>query len=89
MLATLYFYEVGLVLGVVVVAQLVKQSLPTPEIRVSNPVIGKFIYYQLFKSSCFEKKKIKKKSGREMPIHKNRRGCDRYVSTTFPSLYGI
>ena len=57
MLATLYFYEVGLVLGVVVVAQLVKQSPPTPEIRGSNPVIGKFIYYQLSKSSCFEKTK--------------------------------
>ena len=30
-----------------VVAQLVKQSLPTPEIHGSNPVIGKFIYSHL------------------------------------------
>ena len=36
----------------VVVAQLVEQSLPIPEVRDSNPVIGKKIimniYYQLF-----------------------------------------
>ena len=28
----------------VVVAHLVKRSLPTPEVRGSNPVVGKFIY---------------------------------------------
>ena len=28
----------------VVVAQLVEQSLPTPEVRSSNPVIGKNLY---------------------------------------------
>ena len=44
-------------------AQLVEQSLPVPEVRGSNPVIGK----NLFKSNifycqlCIEKTKIKKK----------------------------
>ena len=33
----------------VVVAQLVERSLPTPEVRGSNPVIGKiYLYYQLY-----------------------------------------
>ena len=47
----------------VVVAQLVERSLPIPEVRGSNPVIGKiylywtFVYCQL----CIEKTKIKKK----------------------------
>ena len=48
----------------VVVAQLVEQSLPIPEVRGSNPVIGKklficwtFVYCQL----CSEKTKIKEK----------------------------
>ena len=41
-------------------AQLVEQSLPTPEIRVSNPIIGKFIYqviYQQFNKTDKEKKR--------------------------------
>ena len=43
----------------VVVAQLVERSLPIPEVRSLNPVIGKnlFVYCQL----CIEKMKIKKK----------------------------
>ena len=48
----------------VVVAQLVERSIPIPEVRSSNPVIGKnlfkywtFVYCQL----CIEKTKIKKK----------------------------
>ena len=48
----------------VVVAQLVERLLPIPEVRGSNPVIGKnlfiyltFVYCQL----CIEKTKIKKK----------------------------
>ena len=48
----------------VVVAQLVERSLSIPEVRGSNPVIGKnlfiyltFVYCQL----CIEKTKIKKK----------------------------
>jgi len=47
----------------VVVAQLVEQSLPIPEVRGSNPVIGNNLnilnicYCQL----CIEKTKIKKK----------------------------
>ena len=28
-------------------AQLAERSLPIPKVRGSNPVIGKFIYYQL------------------------------------------
>ena len=44
----------------VVEAQLVEWSLPTPEIRSSNPDISNFIYYQLYKN-CVEKTKIKKK----------------------------
>ena len=45
-------------------AQLVERSLPIPEVRGSNPVIGKklfvyltFVYCQL----CIEKTRIKKK----------------------------
>ena len=33
--------------GAVVVAQLVERSLPIPEVRGSNPVIGKKIIYTL------------------------------------------
>ena len=48
----------------VLVAQLEERSLPTPEIRSSNPVIGKllngtFVFCQLV--SCIERTKIKKK----------------------------
>ena len=50
---------------VVVVAQLVEQSPPTPEIRGSNPVIGKLLL-----NICVEKTKIKKKRGRERPFFK-------------------
>ena len=49
-----------------VVAQLVEQSLPTPEVRGSNPVIGKiYMYYQLY-----WKDEIKEKRGRERPNFK-------------------
>ena len=47
-----------------VVAQLVEQSLPTPEIRGSNPVIGNLLYWSficLLSTVPIEKKKIKKK----------------------------
>ena len=40
-----------------VVAQFVEWVLLTPEIRGSNPVVGKF----LFTLNCIEKTKIKKK----------------------------
>ena len=43
----------------VVVAQLVEQSLPTPEIRGLHPVINKFMYLQLHKINCIEKTIIK------------------------------
>ena len=31
-----------------VVAQLLDRSLPTPEVQGWNPVMGNFIYYQVF-----------------------------------------
>ena len=45
-----------------VVAQLVKQLLPTPEVCGLNPVIGKIYIEHLFNVNCIEKMKIKKKS---------------------------
>ena len=44
-----------------VVVRLAERSLPTPDIRGSNPVIGNFIYYQLYQLSRIDKTKIKKK----------------------------
>ena len=41
-------------------AQLVERSLPIPEVRGLNPVIGKNLYRTLF-VKCIEKTKIKKK----------------------------
>ena len=46
--------------GAVVVAQLVERSLSIPEVRGSNPVIGKILYWT-FTVNCIEKTKIKKK----------------------------
>ena len=43
-----------------VVAQLVERLLPIPEVRSSNPVIGKNIYLT-FTINCIEKTKIKMK----------------------------
>ena len=68
----------------VVVVQLVERSLPTPEVRGSNPVIGKIYIEQLLTVNCVlvEKTKIKQKRGREWPIFKNTgiatpESCDR------------
>ena len=44
-----------------VVAQLLERSLPIPEVRCSNPVIGKKFSEHLFTVNCFEKTKIKEK----------------------------
>ena len=44
--------------GGVVVAQLVEQLLPIPDVRSSNPVIGKKFILNIY---CIEKTKIKKK----------------------------
>ena len=44
----------------VVVAQLVEQSLPIPEVHSSNLVISKKIIYH-FSVNCIENMKIKKK----------------------------
>ena len=49
-------------------AQLVEQLLLTPEIRGSNPVIGKFFYYWLY-LNLYWKDENKEKRGREMPIY--------------------
>ena len=50
----------------VVVAQ-----LPTPEVRGSNPVIGKKLYlYHLFTVNCIEKTKIKKNESGNGPFAK-------------------
>ena len=45
-------------------AQLVERLLPTPEVRGSNPVIGKLLYWifnYLPTVNCIERTKIKKK----------------------------
>ena len=57
----------------VVVAQLVEQLLPIPEVHGSNPVIGKTLYCT-FTVNCIEKTKIKKKR----PIKKT--NLQRFVS---------
>ena len=46
----------------VIVAQLVDQSLPTPEIRNSNPVIGK-IYIERLLSIVLKKRKEEAENG--------------------------
>ena len=49
-------------LGAAVVAQLVEQSLPTPEVRGSTPVIHHQNFMKhLFSVNLIEKTKIKKK----------------------------
>ena len=45
----------------VVVGQLVEQSLPKPQVRGSNPVIGKIYWTFVYCQLCIEKTKIKKK----------------------------
>ena len=45
----------------VVVTQLVEWSIPTPEVRGSNPVISKTSIEHLYTVNCIEKTKIKKK----------------------------
>ena len=49
----------------VVVAQLVDRSLPTPEVRGSNPVINK-IYIKRFTVYCIPKTKIDKRASKRM-----------------------
>ena len=60
----------------VVVAQLVERSLPIPEVRGSNPVIGKnYLYIEhLFTVNCvLKRRKIKKK--RPGMAHFKKRNC--------------
>ena len=49
-------------LWAVVVAQLVEQLLPTPQVRSSNQVICKIYIQNLFTLNCIEKTNIKKKN---------------------------
>ena len=54
----------------VVVGQLVARSLPTPEVRSSNSVIGE-IFINLFNINCIEKTKIKKIEAGNYPFFKS------------------
>ena len=53
-----------------VVAQLVERSLPKPEVRGSNPFIGKIYIEHLFTFNYIEKTKIKKKEAGYGPFYK-------------------
>ena len=53
-----------------VVAQLVERLLPIPEVRGSNPVIGK-IYWTFVYCQLYWKDENKEKRGREWPIFQN------------------
>ena len=51
------------------VAQLVERPLPIPEVRSSNPVIGKNLHIEhLFNVNCIEKTKIKEKEAGNGPL---------------------
>ena len=52
-------------LRAVVVAQVVERLLLIPEVRSSNPVIGKNLYWT-FTVNCIEKTRVRKR-GRELP----------------------
>ena len=53
----------------VVVAQLVKRSLPTPEVRGLNPVNGKFLYRAfVYRLPIVLKRRKQIKRGQEWPI---------------------
>ena len=54
----------------VVVAQLVERLCQLPEIRGSNPVTGKNLYWT-FTVNCFEKTKLKKKEAGNGPFLEN------------------
>ena len=51
-------------------AQLVERLLPIPEVRGSNPVIGKNLY-RTFTVNCIEKTKIKEKRAEMAHFKKN------------------
>ena len=64
----------------VVVTQLVEQSLLTPEIPASNPVIGIILSTKL-STNCLSEKMKKIKRGREWPILKKvQRIADRCIA---------
>ena len=47
------YHEQNVVSGAVIVAQLVEQSLPTPEVRCSNLVISYFYVEHMFTVNCY------------------------------------
>ena len=47
------YHEQNVVSGAVIVAQLVEQSLPTPEVRGSNLVISYFYVEHMFTVNCY------------------------------------
>ena len=53
---------------VVVVAQLVERSLPTPEVRGSNLVIGTLLYY-LYAINCIGNSKNEEKEAGNGPVY--------------------
>jgi hypothetical protein len=63
----------------VVVAQLAERSLPTPEIRGSNPSIGKIYPIYLSTVSQFRKDENKRKRGRNGPFKKKKLERDNTV----------
>ena len=62
----------------VVVAQLVGHLLPIPEVRSSNPVIGKIYIEHCLLSTVLKKMKIKKKEAGNGPFKKRYKSCIRY-----------
>ena len=55
-----FFLQCKINIWAVVVAQAVERSIPIPEVRGSNPIMGKNLYLT-FTVNCIEKTKIKKK----------------------------
>ena len=73
----------------VVMAQLVEQSLLTPDVRGSNPVISKLHIVHLFTVNCIEKTKIKKKEAGNT-IFKNKKNSSvlsRRMQVTFTTFF--
>ena len=66
--------------------QLVEQLLPTPEVRGSNPVIGKIYNDHLFTVSFIEKTKNKEKDARNGQLL-TRCACPALRSTRFATRF--
>ena len=70
----------------VVVAQLAEQSLPTPEVRSSNPVISEFL---IKKISTILKNENKEQRGREWSILKTIQNKDTSILVASSSYYHL